>query len=302
MSAPEVPPDQSYAIAQMQQTAADKKAAQDKLDLDQHKKDLTALRDTGAAGARTSTNNYFQNLGLDPSAYSGDISSQINDILSSIAPTEENPGAYFKNAGQDIYGNLTKQFQTRNQSDLDRIFSPDFETKKVPLTIDDPYLSSIEKEQRGNADAIIQNMLKRGVLTNTGATGASADLDRQEAGVRGKLQGFGDAVVAGGQQKLKDVAQQARTTAGTLKLGQAFDPSTYSQNADQVFNDFVSSLGDQIKSKVTGNLFQTNGLSAIGGASQGAGNTAYDPRAAAGIIDPYADDTKKNAVSRDSIF
>lgn len=302
MSAPSPAPDNSPQVMQMQLQAAADQRAQDKADAAKHVADLAALRDTSRAGAKSSAGSYFQQQGLDPSQYSGDIDTKLNDILAGIAPTDENPGSYFKNAGQSIYGDLTKSNQTRQQAELDKLFSPDFETRKVPLTIDDPYIADIEKTQRGNADAIIQNMIKRGVLTSTGAQGAEADLDRQAPGVRGKLQSFGDAAVAGGQAKLKDVANQARTTAGTLKLGQSFDPSTYSANADQVFNDFVSSLGDQINSKVTGNLFQTNGLAAAGGAFQGAGNTKYNPTAAAGIIDPNNPKTVKPVTSKESIF
>lgn len=286
MSAPDAPADNSIYVAQMQREDAARAKEQEKVDLEKKRVELEGLRGTSRDNARTSSQRYFQSLDLDPNAYSGDIDSQLNDILTSIAPTDENPGSYFKNAGQDIYGNLTRTKQMRDQAELDKLFAPDFENSRINMTMDDPVLAGIEKDQRGSADAIIQNMLKRGVLTNTGAAGASADLDRQASGVRGKLEDFGSSVLAGGQQKLRDVAQQARTTAGTSKLGQTFDPSSYSKNADQVFNDFVASMGDQIKAKIPGNLFQTNGLAAIGGAAQGAGNTKYDPKAAAGLVDP----------------
>ena len=301
MSTPEAPQDNSLAVAQFQSQEAQKAKEQEKLDAEKKKQELAGLRTSSAGTAKNDTAAYLQSLGLNPEQYGSDIDRQIQSIISGINPADENPGSYFKTAPQDIYGNLTKSYQTKNQAALDPIFSPDFETKKIGMTMDDPYIANILGEQRGNADAIIQNMLKRGVITDTGAAGASSDLDRQASGVRTKLNTIGDTVLAGGQQKLKDVANQGRTTAGTLKLGQVFDPSTYSSNADQVFNDFVSSLGDQIKSNVSGNLFQTNGLAAIAGASQGAGNTKYNPRAAAGIIDPE-DDTISKAVKSESIF
>ena len=298
MSAPDAPQDNSYAVAQLQQENADKQRAQDKIDADTKKNELAGLRTSSAAGAKNRSNDYLSSLGLDPNQYGSDIDNQINSILSGINPADENPGSYFQTAPQDIYDNLNRTFQRKNQATVDQSFMPNFETSRVASTMDDPYIAEILGEQRGNADQIIQNMLKRGVLTGTGAAGAEADLDRQASGVRTKLNTIGDTVLSGGRQKLTDVANKARTDAGTIKIGQQFDPSSYTANADQVFNDFVASLGDQIKSNVQGNLFQTNGLAAIGGAAQGAGNTAYNPKAAAGILD----DEPKTTTNVNSIF
>lgn len=299
MSAPDAPADNSYAVAQMQQEAADKARLQDKADAETKKTELANLRNTVSTGAKDRTSQYLQSMGLDPTQYGSDIDSSIQSILSGINPADENPGSYFQTAPKDIYGDLNRTFQQKNQRSVDQLFTPNYDTSRISSTMDDPIIAQILGEQRGSADQIIQNMLKRGVLTGTGATGAEADLDRQAAGVRTKLNTIGDTVLSGGRQKLTDVANKARTDAGTLNIGQAFDPASYTNNADQVFNDFVASLGDNIKSNVQGNLFQTNGLAAIGGAAQGAGNTAYNPKAAAGILD---DDQSTTNTPKESIF
>lgn len=291
MSAPDAPEDNSYAVAQLEAENARKANEQAKLDAEAKKSELAGLRTSSADAARNRTQQYLSSLGLDPSGYSSDIDSEINNILSGISPGDETPGAAFRNAPQDIYGNLNRTFQQRNQNAVDRLFQPNFETGRVQATLDDDILNSILGEQRSSADAIIQNMLKRGVITGTGASGAQADLDRQASGVRTKLNTIGDTVLSGGQQKLRDVANKARTDAGTVKIGQAFDPASYTSDADRVFNDFVASLGDTIRSNVTGDLFKTGGLAAVAGASQGAGNTRYDPKAAAGIIDEDEEST-----------
>lgn len=288
MSSSSPPPDNSLAIEQMQEAAAQRQQAQDKADADKAKADLAALRTTSGANATNSTNSYFQQLGLDPTQYSGDIQTQINDIMNGIAPTDPNPGSSFANAGQNIYNNLTKNYQTKEGSSVDQLFSPDFQTKQLPISLDQPYVSSIVGDQRAQADNIIQNMLKRGVLTSTGVAGAEADLDRQAPAIKGQVQQLADSVLAGGQQSLADIANNARQSAGTLKLGQSFDPSFYGGQANDAFTQFINGLSDSIKAKVPGNLFQTNGLAAIGGAAQGAGNTAYNPNAAAGIGVPPA--------------
>lgn len=278
-------------------------SAQDREDAkaEAHKKELAALRDSVFNNARNSTSRYFSQLGLNPDDYSSDIDQRLQDILSGISSSDENPGSYFRTAPQSVYGDLTTARQQKLQSDLDRMFAPNFETSKIGMTIDDPYLQDIEHEQRGAADAIIRNMVKRGVLTNTGASAAFNDLENQTAGVRGKLRSFGDATVAGGQSQLADIANKARQAAGTVKLGQQFDPTKYTTDADQIFSDFVSSIGDQIRAKVPTNLFKTTNLASIGGAAQGAGNTAYNPLAASGVIDDE-DPSKKKTSSGTSIF
>jgi len=299
MSAPDAPQDNSFAVAQLEGQRADAARLQDKADAETKKQELAGLRTSSADAARNSSAQYFQSLGLDPSGYSGDIDREISSIMSGIAPSDENPGSYFKSAPQDIYGNLNRSYQTKNQSSVDQLFSPNFETSRIQMTMDDPYINDILSEQRMTADNIIENMLKRGVITGTGAAGARGDLDRQAPGIRTQLNTIGDTALAGGQQKLRDVANKARTDAGTLKLGQQFDPNSYGGNADQVFNDFVASLGDQIRSNVSGNLFQTGGLAATAGATQGAGNTAYNPQAAAGVIEDDDEDATSN---KESIF
>jgi hypothetical protein len=302
MSAPDAPSDNSLAVAQFQAQEAERARQQEKADADAAAQKLADLRNTSKNNALTSTQQYFQNLGLDPSGYQSDIDAQINQILSGINPSDPNPGSYFSTAPQDVYGNLTKQYQTKEGSAIDKLFAPNYASSRITSTMDDPVIADLINSQRSSADAIIQNMLKRGVITDTGRQAAEADLDNQLPGIRTKLNTIGDQVISGGQQKLNDIINQGRTTAGTLKLGQSFDPTTYSTNVDQAFNDFVASLGDQIKSNVSGNLFQTGGLSSVAGAAQGAGNTAYNPKAAAGVIDDNTDDNTNTNTQKESIF
>jgi hypothetical protein len=303
MSAPSPPPDNSLAVEQSRQQAAkDAQAAQDAKDkaaADQ----LAGLR-TSSRGAATGTvDDYFSSQGVDPSQYAGSIESQLNNIMSGISPTDPNPGASFTGAGQSIYNNLQTAGQTKAANQLNQVFSPNFEMNRVPFTLDDPYLAGVESEQYSDADKVIKNMLDRGVLTSSGYQSAQQDLQGQEAGVKSRLNEIGTGLLSGEQQKLRDISNTARQTAGNLQLGQSFDPYSYSSQADQSFNDFIGSLGDQIRAQVPGKLFNTAGLAAIGGAGQGAGNTAYNPQAAAGIIDNTDQtDTSKTPANPNSIF
>jgi hypothetical protein len=303
MSGSSPPPDNSLAVEQQrEQSAKDAQTAQDAKDA-AHTAELAGLKTSARSGAGGTVDDYFSSQGVDPSQYEGSIASQLNNIMSGISPTDENPGASFTGAGQTIYDNLTTAGRAKAQNQVNQVFAPNYEMTRVPTTLDDPYLAGVESEQFTNADSIIKNMLDRGVLTTSGYNAAKTDLTNQEPGVKSRLNEIGTGLLTGEQQKLRDIANNARQTAGSVQLGQSFDPYSYSSQADQSFNDFIGSLGDQIRSQAPGNLFNTAGLAAIGGAGQGAGNTAYNPQAAAGIADTSDQtDTTKTPANPNSIF
>lgn len=292
------PPDNSAYIAQQQhddaikaKADADAKAVSDAAALNQ-------LRGTTRDAATGNVRQFFTSRGLDPNAYVSDIDSQLNNISNSINPNDPNPGGSYTTAGQDIYNAATASNEAKANASLNQIFNPTYSTDKINQSLTDPITNALFNTQRASADDVVKNMIKRGVLTASGGTAAEADLDRQSAGVRSKLQGFGADAVAGGQQSLDDIINGAHQTASNLQLGQSFDPSSYTGKASDAFDRFVSGLGDNINAKVgNGNLFQTNGLAAIGGTAQGAGNNKYDPLAAAGIIN---DDTQPKAPTSSS--
>lgn len=269
---------------------AAQQAAADKATSDKAAADLATLRASVPGTAHASAANYLQGEGVDPNQYSSLIDQKISDIMNTVAPTDPNPGSYFANIGQTVSDAALANKRTQAQSAIQNEFQPDYSNTKVTAALTDPLVSSEYASQRGNADAIIQNMLKRGVVTSSGAQAAENNLDLQAPSVRNKLNTAGDNALATGKQSLDDVINGAMNTAGTLSLGQNFDPSQYGSDADTAFNSFVSRLGDTFKSQVPGNLFDTSGLAAIAGAGQGAANTKFNPQAAAGIIDPNATD------------
>ena len=281
---------------QQAQAAADAKAAQDKAD-------LAALRQSSAAAGTTAARGYFQQQGLDPSQYGSDIDTQIAGILGGISPTDPNPGAAFQDVGPRIYNQLTTTAQSRAGSQLDKLFPQNFEMSRVNQQTVDPYLQGIDATQRGSADAIIQNMLARGVITPAGQSAAEAELDRQNPGVMAKLNEIGTGTVAGEQQSLRDIANQGRTAAQTLKLGDTFDPNTYGSQADKQFSDFMTNLGTTLQGKIgSANLFNTSGLAAIAGAGQGAQNLPFDPTAQQGVVDPNAQANQNKQQQTPAVF
>jgi hypothetical protein len=72
---------------------------------------------------------------------------------------------------------------------------------------------------------------------------------------------------------------------------------------DQSFEDFVNSIGGNLRAGLPGKLFQTAGLASIGGAAQGGGVGAFNPLAAAGIVEPKDTETSKiNTPKPNTIF
>lgn len=282
MSAPSAPPDNSLQIEQMQEN----QAAQAKADADaktaKDASDLAALRTSSAASGNKATDDYFASQGLDPKQYQGDIDSKINSILTGIGTTDPNPGSSFLTAPQDIYQAITAAGQSKDLQGVNSIFSPTYSADRATNSLTDPYVNDIASTQRSSADDIITNMLKRGVITDSGKTAAEAELDRQQPGVLDQLKTLGQGTISGEQSALDAIANKGRQDAQTATLGQTFDPTKYGKQADDQFNDFVNNLGNTLKGKVTGNLFNTTGLAAIAGAGQGAGNTNFDPSATGG--------------------
>src|SRR6516162_2562685 len=117
MSAPSPPPDNSLQVEAMkEQNAQQAQAAQDAKDA-QHKQELADLRQGARTAATGTVGDYFNQQGVDPTAYEGSIASQLNSIMSGISPTDDNPGAAFTGAGAQIFNQLQTAGQTKaNQS------------------------------------------------------------------------------------------------------------------------------------------------------------------------------------------
>lgn len=304
MSSPDAPPDNSALVNQQNITAQREAQAIADQKAEARKQELAGLRSGAGEAARGSASRYFADQGLDPAQYATSINDRINEILGSIAPDDPNPGTYFKDIGQDVYNTDETQYRNKNERLLNQLFPTNFETQRINDQLDDPILASIGAEQRSSANAIIENMLKRGIITDAGKSAASADLDRQSFGVQDRLRELGATTLASGRQGLTDAANRGRQAASTINLGQTFDPYSYTSDVDKAFNDFIGNLSGSIRAKVPGSLYNTSSLAAIAGAGQGAQNTAFDPTALAGIIS--ANQSKKpndpNAPAPENIF
>lgn len=178
---------------------------------------------------------------------------------------------------------------------LKALLGPGFENTYVPDTADDALAGQIYGEQRGKADTYLNNLLKRGVITDTGYAAGAKELDNQGSRVRTQLRDLGNSLLEAERGQVRGIYGRGADTASTLDVGQTFDPNVFAKMINDNVSEFNTNFGDTFRAGVPGDLFDTSGLSAIAGGAQGAGNKAFDPAAVAGAIssDETTDDETK---------
>lgn len=289
-------PDPNLAVAlqqQQQQQAAAKAAAEAEAARAREAELRAQARSSAVSGAAQSARDYFANRGLDPNVYGSNIDAAINDILSRVNEADPNPGSYFNDVGANVYSDLESAGRNRALTSVDQRFGPDYASGRIGSNVADPYIEDILQSQRGDVDRYINNLLARGVIKESGAEAARKDVGRQEATAKEKLRGIGESTIASGRGGIEDIIGQARSAAGSVRLGQNFDPSSYESRVNESINSFLSGLPNAIQSQVTEPLFSVGDLPALAGAASGAQNTNFDPKAIAGVYQTEEEKKKK---------
>ncbi len=263
---------------------------------------IAALRDVALNAGKTGARQYFSSRGVDPTDYGQSIDDAIAAALSGVPTTEQDPLSKLNVTGiaSDIYGNAEANRRAQLTTQLSNMFPETFANTRVDPSLDDSIISAIIGEQRGGADAVVNNMLRRGVITPTGANAARGDLDSQQIIAKDRLNTLGTDLLSSERSNIGDIISRANKTASALPLGTNFDPNTYSSEVDKQFNDFVNSLPTTLRARTPGNLFTTSGLGAIAGAAQGAGNTKFDPNALAGVLEQSSNDAANTTKPKSS--
>jgi len=164
---------------------------------------------------------------------------------------------------------------------LNEGLGPNFESRLLPDTLDDPFVSSALTKGRGTADELISNMLRRGTLSDTGGTRARAALDKQTPGATSKLNDISMALLNADRGKLTSLANTKR--AGAQAAGEGYDPSGDIGEINTTGQGFAGSFGDRFNAAVpSGGLYDVSGLGASGGGVTGPQNVSYDPYAQEG--------------------
>lgn len=283
MCGSDAPEDRSPEVARIEaQTAADaraaaeRKAAQDRADFDAR---LNAAFGSGVSDAES----YFTSQGLDPNQYAGPISRKAQLAKGQVPVGDASPGTYFNNLGQQVYESEQEGQRGRYMRGLDDIAPSGFSSKRISDTSDDALIESILAEQMGTGENYIKNLLDRGVITNTGYESARKNLQGQSPGAKSRLAETGVGLIESGRGGAENIANAARSQASNSRLGQRFDPNDTGQQLNSFFQDFFNTLGTKFRAAAPTNLFDTSGLAGIAGASQGAGNTPFNPQALGGL-------------------
>ena len=185
-------------------------------------------------------------------------------------------------------------------------FAPEFQSSWLPGTATDTLEAEYYGKQRAGVDEYLNNLLKRGVITDVGYNKANQEVERQSTGVRSKLDSIGQMLLNQERDTLAGYADRARGAASSLPVGGSFDISPFTTGAQGELASFQGKLGDLYGSQVPADLFDKTVLAAMAGGAQGAGNRPFDPEAVAGTNvgatestdDPFA--PKKVAAKRSS--
>lgn len=259
----------------------------------QRQAQINALADT----ARSQTQQYFRDRGADRStdpSFTTDIDTAINAAINNLGTGPVSASA-FSGIPETLFGQRQGAARTAAGSQVNQLFAPDFETTRLPYSVVDPSVSTVIGRQRQSADDIINNLLRRQVITQTGANAAQQNLNTQQPGATLQLRDLSRGLVDTERQNVGDIANRARQTASTLDLGQNFNPREYGTQADQDISSFLNDLPTRVAMQAPTNLFDTSNLVNIAGQRQGAQNLRFDPQALAGIANDQSDTTPLTA-------
>jgi hypothetical protein len=240
-------------------------------------------RMSGAFGTGVqSAKDYFTGRGLNPDDYSSAINNRANLTRSSVPDMASDPGSYFADLGQQVFEQLQEGQRGSALRGINTVAPTGFANSRIADTADDSTLAAILGEQETAARGYIDNLLSRGVISQSGYNAALGNLTGQKAGANAKLNDVGNAILSGGRGEAENKANSARSRASNLTLGEQFDPYSVGNELNDFFTSFLGSLGEKVRGQAPSNLFDTSGLANVAGAAQGAGNRVFDPKALAG--------------------
>jgi len=227
--------------------------------------------------AQNNVNQYFTGLGIDPNMYADAITSRLNTQRALVPQLDPNPMAAFgDNLGQQIVGDLTSNAQSRARTQLDSLFGSNYSANELPLGLVDPIVDRILTERFNPLSDQLQNAQLRGILTQTGLSGAQNQLEQDRTAGRSTVSRLGTNVLMSDRGDVDQYLTGAYNTASNMPLLAAptFDPNVFYNEAegrteryrDNLYGDTLNAVGNTQFSDITK-------LLNAGGIAQG----PYDP-------------------------
>lgn len=295
--------DNSDDVARIEARTAREEARREELEQKRLEEAFNKNLEGSFGSAIRDAERYFRSQGLNPDDYMRDIMGSARTTRGSVPFLDANPSTYFAGLGEDVYGDLESGLRNQNLQTLRRLLPEDYAMNRIGNDADDATIEAILGEQKSEAQKYLDNLLARGVITNSGYQGGLKNLDTQSLSAKASLDEIGRTLLESGRGDIDNLILNAQDKASNLMLGDVFNPYSYRKKTNSALQDFFESLGGNIRGKAPTDLFDTSGLAGVAGASQGAQNTKFDTNALAGLFgDDDDDDDDKQAVNSGSAF
>lgn len=233
---------------------------------------------TGLQNVRNNARSTIANRGLNYDDYASTVEAAIAGANQKIGADDPNPGQYFNdNIIDSALGKLRDDRRASYTNQVNNRFAPGFEQNYFADTSDDQYIDAVMGQQRNDAINYVNRARDRGQLDNTGFASAMNRIGEMERTGRSTAQSLGNAVLQGNRTRLADVANTARTQAGSYELGQSFDPNVYDTRFNTALEGMTSSLEGDVRGALEGQkFFDVGDLILRAGAAQGSTNPAAE--------------------------
>lgn len=256
-------------------------------------------RTTGLNNATTGVNQYFTDNGYDPTKYSTQIASAIQNAGNAIVDpatgqtTAAVPsylaqvtGGLSPNLGAQILQQINSGVQSTATNQISNEFAPTYAQDNVSNDWLAPAASSALSAQFDPLSAQLLNADKRGTLNDTGYNAALTALGNAKTAATSTVNNLGTNILANDRTGVDNYITGAKNDAAGLNANtvSSFDPNSYASGASNLVNQDKNNFAGDLTNAIGSTQFSSLGdLLNAGGVVQGANNpTATNPNGAPG--------------------
>lgn len=235
---------------------------------------FTTALDNAQGQARTAAQQRITARGLNYDDYGDLVETALARARSNVPDLDTAPGRFFTD---DLVDSALNNRQTglRDQytRQVNQMFAPNVENTLFADNADDAIINRILGTQRQEAVNALDTAKRRGNLDDRGYSAAMTRLGDMETAGRSTAQTLGGTVLQRYRTTARDIAEGARSAAGSFTLGSTFDPQSYRTTFDNTTNDLRGRLDGDITGSLAGqSFFDVGDILTRGGSAQGAIN------------------------------